>query len=141
MNMRYAIALMQDNYITASVTFNSNEKRYRYKMPKTWNVQVGDHVIVDSPYKGLVVVEVVHVDPAPVISENMTLKWAVQKVNTEWHDSIREREQEAMNKLQNIQRKKVRQEMTALLGLNEGEENNLRLLLSPTYTTDKEYSA
>lgn len=124
MKHRHLIALLQEGYTTIQVVFNDDvrgrSKPYTYKAPLSAGVEVGDRVVVDSPSKGLVVVEVVGTDKAPRIDldADFTYKWIVQKVELKAYEEQLEREAKAMDALQEVDLDTVKA-LADLLGPNE----------------------
>lgn len=58
MNVENIISALQDAQ-TVVVTFpGTPNKTYTYKVPKEWKVEVGDELVVRSPWNGSVVVAV-----------------------------------------------------------------------------------
>lgn len=62
------------------VNFQSSCKVYTYKAPASWNIEVGDKVIVDSPNGGYTLVRVVTVQP-PTCKTHIFLKWVVSQID------------------------------------------------------------
>lgn len=111
MKHRHLIALLQEGYTTIEVIFNEGDTRtYTYKARLDAGVEVGSHVIVDSPSKGLVVVEVVAVHKVAKIDLDApwTYKWIVQKVDrTQYDEQLAKEEQfgEAMLEIERVRQR------------------------------------
>lgn len=131
MNTNHLIALLQTNFQTIGVKFKDSrtgaptEKEYTYKCPDSYEVVVGDEVIVESPYGGMVVVVVTRLDGYAGIdpSREYTYKWVVQKVDTTSYYARKTVEQEAFAAFQKAHRlaarDKAMQEIFSLLGDSE----------------------
>jgi hypothetical protein len=109
---RHLMGLLQDMMTTAQVVFSGTERQYTYKVPKAWNLQAGQSVVVDSPHNGLTTAVVVSVDKTPRLDENASFvyKWAVQKVDRSWYDEQLAREQLFLEQLDEVERQHKRQE-------------------------------
>ena len=147
MNTNHLIALLQSNYQTIGVHFKDSrtgaptEKEYTYKCPDSIELKVGDEVVVESPYGGMVVVVVSRLDGYAAIdpSREYTYKWVVQKVETEAYHARREAEQEAFAAFQKARRlaardKAMKEIMATLEGSTEAldEFNGIVKRLSAT---------
>lgn len=103
MNPNHLISLLQANYQTIGVhckdsrTGAPTEKEYTYKAPDAMELEVGDEVIIESPYAGMVVAIVSRLDGYAAIdlSREYAYKWVVQKVEVEAYHARRKAEQEA----------------------------------------------
>lgn len=138
MKHRHLIALLQEGYTTIQVVFNDDvrgrSKPYTYKAPLSAGVEVGDRVVVDSPSKGLVVVEVVGTDKAPRIDldADFTYKWIVQKVELKAYEEQLEREAKAMDALQEVERQRQRDILLQEFQLRLPEGTDARKLFDQT---------
>lgn len=112
MKNRHLIALLQEGYSTIEVIFNAGDTRtYTYKAWNKDKVEVGSQVIVDSPSKGLVVVEVVavHLSPKIDLDAPWTYKWIVQKVDRTAYDEQLEREAQFETAMLEVERVRQRE--------------------------------
>lgn len=90
MNTFNLATFLSDSFKTVGVKFSdhSDSKVYTYKIPKSWTVEEGERIVVDSPYNGLVCVTVVRVDDeasyTTLLEDNSRIKWkwAVQQLDT-----------------------------------------------------------
>ena len=101
-------------------------RSYVYKVPKSWDVQVEQHLVVVDRGGDLAVVFVVQVDSAPDIDVDAAYdyKWAVAKVDmTEFHD-LNRREKQFGEAMLEIERTKQRESLVASFrdSLPEGSE-------------------
>lgn len=105
---------------------NSAKRGYVYKVPKAWNVQEGDQLIVLSTEAGLAIVTVDTVDAEPDIDidANFTYKWAVQRVDMTEYQSLTEREKVFQDEMLRIERVKQRESLVNSFrdSLPEGSE-------------------
>lgn len=110
MKHKHLIALLQAGYTTIQVTFVGYAKPYTYKAPASAGIEAGDKVIVDSPTSGLTVVDVVSVDATPRIDldADFTYKWIVQKVDMAAYQRTIDLEAEAMEMLEEAERRRQR---------------------------------
>jgi hypothetical protein len=86
---------------------------FTYKVPRAWNVEEGDQLLVLAPQDGLKVVLVVRADKDPVIDvdADFDYRWAVQKVDLTEFQALTLREQEFGVQLQEIERVKQRESL------------------------------
>ena len=85
---------------------------YVYKVPRSWNVQPQEDLIVLTG-NGLSIVTVIHVDAEPDIDIDAShdYKWAVQKVDlTEFRD-LTEREKQFQDTMLHVERVKQRESL------------------------------
>lgn len=127
MNTNHLIALLQSDFQTIGVKFKDSrtgqptEKEYTYKCPDSFNIEVGEEVVVESPYGGMVVVVVTRLDGYAAIdpSREYTYKWVVQKVDATGYRERQAIEQEAFTTFQKARRMaaqdKAMKEIFALL--------------------------
>lgn len=89
---------------------------------------------MDSPSKGLVVVEVVGTDKAPRIDldADFTYKWIVQKVELKAYEEQLEREAKAMDALQEVERQRQRDILLQEFQLRLPEGTDARKLFDQT---------
>ena len=103
-----------------------DERGYVYKVPRNWNVEPQDHLIVLTDSNGLKIVTVVHVDAEPDIDidANYDYKWAVQKIDLTEFRSLTEREKEFSDTMLQIERVKQRESLVNSFrdSLPEGSE-------------------
>lgn len=111
MQHKHLLALLQSGYTTIEVMFPVTDssklpKAYTYKARLEDNIQKGDHVVVDSPSKGLTVVEVVNVHKTPNIDLDapFTYKWIVQKINRAAYDDTLAKEAEFLETMMEVER-------------------------------------
>lgn len=117
MNQKHLLALLQSGYTTIEVLFNDSirdnlgsgstkSKPYTYKARLDDNIQVGDRVIVDSPSKGMTVVEVIAVHKTAKIDLDapFTYKWIVQKVDRTRYDETVAKEEEFLETMMEVER-------------------------------------
>lgn len=102
-----------------------SERGYVYKVPRTWNVQPQDHLIVLSP-SGLQIALVIHVDLEPDIDIDASFdyKWAVQKIDMAEFQSLTEREEQFQTTMLEVERVKQRESLVKsfMETLPEGSE-------------------
>ncbi len=86
-------------------------KQYTYKIEGS--CEVGDTVIVDSPYSGLTCVKVVNVDDEPRIDLNaeFTYKWVVQRVDTSAYRERLDKEEAFLKQIEGVQRTAMRDQL------------------------------
>lgn len=106
------ITMQENDFHTIKVRFKHkdrglSEKEYYYKAPSFMKVEVGDEVIVDSPYNGFVVVLVTAVDDfADITPENgHSYKWVVQRVDPVFYTVQKEREEIAAKQIRRARSK------------------------------------
>ena len=109
MNQKHLLALLQSGYTTIEVVFNDNgakSKTYTYKARLEDNIQVGDRVVVDSPSKGMTVVEVtaVHKTAKIDLDAPFTYKWIVQKIDSTAYDETQAKEAEFLETMMEVER-------------------------------------
>lgn len=109
MNQKHLLALLQSGYTTIEVVFNDNgvkSKTYTYKARLEDNIQVGDRVVVDSPSKGMTVVEVtaVHKTAKIDLDAPFTYKWIVQKIDRTTYDETQVKEAEFLETMMEVER-------------------------------------
>lgn len=109
MNQKHLLALLQSGYTTIEVVFNDNgvkSKTYTYKARLEDNIQVGDRVVVDSPSKGMTVVEVtaVHKTAKIDLDAPFTYKWIVQKIDRAAYDETQAKEAEFLETMMEVER-------------------------------------
>ena len=137
MNQKHLLALLQSGYTTIEVVFNdsmqdrlgsgrTNTKAYTYKARLDDDIEVGDHVVVDSPSKGLTVVEVtaVHKTAKIDLDAPFTYKWIVQKVDRTRYDETKAKEDEFLETMMEVERVHERELLLAKFKdhLPEGSE-------------------
>jgi cell fate regulator YaaT (PSP1 superfamily) len=147
MNTNHLIALLQSNCHTIGVHFKDSrtgaptEKEYTYKRPDSMELEVGDEVIVESPYGVMVVVVVSRLDGYAAIdpSREYTYKWVVQKVEAAAYHARQEAEKEAFAAFRKARRlaardKAMKEIMATLEGSTEAldEFNGIVKKLSAT---------
>jgi hypothetical protein len=110
----------QDDYVNESV------RGYVYKVPRAWNVEVQDHLIVLTSGSGLAVVTVIHVDGEPDIDIDAShdYKWAVQKIDLTEFRNLTEREKQFQDTMLEVERVKQRESLVKSFqeSLPEGSE-------------------
>lgn len=119
MNQKHLLSLLQNGYTTVNVTFTGNDpslefprpplvrcKVYTYKARLEDKLEVGDHVVVDSPTTGLsiAVVTDVHKSPQIDLDAPFTYKWIVQKVDRTRYDEMQTREAEFLETMMEVER-------------------------------------
>jgi hypothetical protein len=85
---------------------------YTYKVPKTWGIKEGDLLVV--PTRGTVgFANVVKVDAEPEIDvdADFTYKWAIQRVDFEYHNELVANEKKFADTLQEVERVKQRESL------------------------------
>lgn len=88
---------------------------YDYKVPKSWDVEVGDQLIVDTPNGKTQIVLVEAVDHAANIDPDAdhSYRWAVQKVDrTEYHTLV-DKEEKFQQTMLEIERTAQREQAAA----------------------------
>ncbi len=112
------ISAMQEAQ-TVSVMFKgTTNKQYTYKVPKDWEVKVGEFLVVDSPVEGFTVVEVkeVNEDYDIDITAKFTYKWAVCKINAAAYQEKVEAEKKNAKIFKELQRKaEVKRQLATLI--------------------------
>jgi hypothetical protein len=107
-------------------TDTSNGRDYCYKVPKSWDLQAGDHAVVIGRNGCLAVVLVTRVDALPDIDvdADFNYKWLVSKVDLTEHDALVEREKSFSDTMLEIERVKQRESLVASFrdSLPEGSE-------------------
>ena len=124
MNVENIISAMQDAK-TVVVTFTGTpNKTYTYKVPKEWEVKVGDELVVRSPWNGSVVVTVkeVNEDYDIDLQAKFTYKWAVSKVDNAAYDELLKAEEKNAKQLKALQRKAELKKQLATIAAELGEE-------------------
>lgn len=110
------------DYIDSKVPYS--EKQYAYKVPVDKVLKLGDDIVVNSPYHGLVVVTVfniIHNDNEKLM-HCKNVKWIVDTIDA---DAYRERiaqEQEAVKLLQQSRIKKARDEAVEAIRIEFGDD-------------------
>lgn len=87
-------------------------KTYAYKVPKAWNVEENDTLVVNGVH-GLALAHVVSVDGEPDIDidADYDYKWAVQKVDMTEHNELVSREKNFQDTMLNVERVKQRESL------------------------------
>ena len=128
MKHRHLLALMQSGFTTIEVIFDGptdfevqrvgdmrarrlGQKTYTYKARLSDGIKEGDHVVVDSPSRGLTLVTVVAVHSTPKIDLDapFTYKWIVQKVDRTAYDTTMEQEAEFAQAMLEVERVRQRE--------------------------------
>lgn len=92
------------------VKFDENaHKVYYYKT--LLDFEVGDKAIVDSPYEGLVIVDVVEVKSALQVDGNFRYKWIVNKVDLTEYQRLNEQEEKILETLAEYRGSILKKEM------------------------------
>jgi hypothetical protein len=101
-------------WVSAGAPISSNIRSFAYKVPRTWNVQVDEQLLVDTPNGGLKVAYVVEVDSLASIDPDADFdyKWAVQKIDRSEYDRLVAQEQKFQETMLEIER--VRERETAM---------------------------
>lgn len=103
----------------------SAPQTYVYKVPKDWNVEKNDVLVVERN-GGMNLVHVVRVDGEPDIDldANFDYKWAVQKVDRSAYDALVEKEKGFQDTMLNVERVKQRESLLQSFreSLPEGSE-------------------
>lgn len=102
-------------------------------MPKTWGVQEGDLLVV--PTRGTVGFgNVVKVDAEPEIDvdADFTYKWAVQRVDFEYHNELVANEKKFADTLQEVERVKQRESLLTSFRESLPEGSAARTLFEQT---------
>lgn len=112
--------------ISVSVTFSTTTQQYSYLVPESWNVAVGDTLVVDSPRTGHQCVTVRSIDRT---GTTRATKRAVSKVDlSEWRVYQAQEQRtshlitEANNYLDNFRRNLTMDALAA-------QDNGMRLIL------------
>lgn len=109
---------------------------YVYKVPRSWNVQPQENLIVLTG-NGLSIVTVIHVDAEPDIDIDAShdYKWAVQKVDlTEFRD-LTEREKQFQDTMLHVERVKQRESLVQSFMESLPEGSEARRLFEQTTST------
>jgi hypothetical protein len=123
MNEVNALLAEVEGFKFVVVTFPNSDKQYTYKT--TFDVEVDDRVIVDSPFNGLVVVTVIDVKSIFEVDHDVSFrfKWIVQKVDTKAYEKAEELEStllQAVNKAKVKQRvKELNERLAETIGEDE----------------------
>jgi hypothetical protein len=114
-----------------------NERGYVYKVPRAWNVEPQDHLIVLTDNDGLKIVTVIHVDAEPDIDIDASYdyKWAVQKIDLTEFRSLTEREKEFSDTMLQIERVKQRESLVNSFRDSLPEGSEARKLFEQTTST------
>ena len=112
-NANHILSLMQENFTTVKVTFNSHaesERQYTYKARNEMDLKEGDFCIVLARGR-YAVVEVKKVDLVPDINldANYEYDWIVQKVDTVNYLATLEKEKKFIDTYLAIEKEKKRQ--------------------------------
>lgn len=105
-------ALQQDKLLVVTVKFpNNSEKEYYYKTLDD-SIEVGSHVVIDSPFSGIIALPVETIANAKTagVSNQLlgSLKWVVQKVDfTNYLDNTAQEKQVKEDLLKSIEAKRA----------------------------------
>jgi len=132
-----AFNLLDETYTTVAVgfyntvadEFRDRSRMYHYKVPKLWNVQKDDLLVVFAN-KQPAVVKVMVVHDEPDFAGFPTLQYAVQKVDLTVHDALRDREHTFRNALRVVERQRQKDELRETLVKQAGGSATARTLLS-----------
>lgn len=119
MKHNHVLDLLQTNYTTVEVSFpsyQSSPRTYTYKVPLDAGIQVGDNcvVLVRDELK-VVKIEVIHAQPSIDTSSAINYKWIVSKVDRTAYDAQREKEQQFLKLMQDMERARVRDSLAEAL--------------------------
>ena len=105
-------ALQQDKLLVVTVKFpNNSAKEYYYKTLDS-SIEVGSHVVIDSPFSGIIALPVEAIANAKIagVSNQLlgSLKWVVQKVDfTNYLDNTAQEKQVKEDLLKSIEAKRA----------------------------------
>ena len=124
MNVENIISALQNAQTVAVVFTGTPNKTYTYKVPKSWEVKVGDELVVRSPIDGSTIVKVKEVhDTCDIdLSATFTYKWAVSKVDNEAYEAKVAAEKENAKQLKALQRKAELKKQLATIAAELGDE-------------------
>lgn len=113
--------LLDENHTTARVVFSTetgtylaHSKKYSYKVPRAWNLEKGELLVVSA--RGFFhVVKVAVVDLNPDMVGLSRLSYAIQKVDLTEHDAAGEREEKFRDALVQVERQKQKDELILTL--------------------------
>lgn len=126
MNELNLLLAQNPNFKIVEVKFNENSKNYAYKTFEDF--EVGDTAIVDSPYNGLVTVEIVKVHTFSEYGQDFKLKWIIQKVCTENYERIITMENKLSEKLSELKAARLAREFKETLALMVGDDSAQELI-------------
>lgn len=114
--------LLDESFTTVGVRFyNEDEEQFRekgkiynYKVPKDWNVQVDDLLVVTAT-STLRVVKVAEVHDEPQFNGLPTLRYAVQVIDMSAHEALMEREKTFRDALQKVERQREKDKLIETL--------------------------
>lgn len=78
----------EDTFTTCEVTFDSSSKFYTYKLPRHWNVWVGQQAVVMVPDGSLKLVTIEALHDAPQLNPKINYKWLVTVIDTATYANI-----------------------------------------------------
>lgn len=136
MNFNHLITLLQKGYTTVQVSFNEGkhvdgDQQYIYKISEKLVPAVDDRVVVPVASGGFKVATIRVVDPEPQIDIKApyALKWVASKVDMGPYNEQIAKEEQAVQMLQQGERKKAQEEaMEALLASVPNRAELLALL-------------
>lgn len=116
---------------------SENIRGYIYKVPRAWEVQPQDHLVVLTNSSGLAIVTVIHVDAEPDIDIDASYdyRWAVQKIDLTEFRSLTEREKEFSDTMLQIERVKQRESLVNSFRDSLPEGSEARKLFEQTTST------
>lgn len=139
-NFQHLLALLQKNYTTVAVKFDTqpgseHAKQYTYKVPLSMadGLDKGDLLVVPARnFFTVVSVVEVHDSPQIDVKNPLALKWAVQKVDRTAYDDQTAREEQAIKQVEVAERRRAQEEaLQTLLGTAEDREAFLALINAP----------
>lgn len=127
----HLLSLLQTGFTTINISFdvegdyndgaqrasnrNTKSRTYTYKAPIEDKLSAGDLVVVESPQKGLVIVQVENVDETARIDLDAPFpyKWIVQKIDRTRYDMYASHEESFRMALVEVERTKQREKVLA----------------------------
>lgn len=123
-NLHTVALLMRDDLVTVHCAFNSEDnKEYTYVCEKalSWNLRLGDQVVVLGNKKRLQIVEVRQIDEEcdVDINDSWEYAWIVQRINIESYEFNKDKTDRMVKSLKERQRAAARKQALASLGITD----------------------
>ena len=134
--MSDAFNLLDETYTTVGVVFYDTDqdefrergKQYNYKVPRAWEVQKDDLLVVFANRKPAVVkIAVVHDEPD--FAGFAKLQYAVQRVDLSLHNALIEREETFRNAMRVVERQRQKDELIDTLNKQAGGSERAQQML------------
>lgn len=131
-----AYNLLDESFTTVGVRFYNDDEEafrekgrtYNYKVPKDWNIQKDDLLIVPAT-STLRIVKVAEVHDEPQFNGLPRLRYAVQRVDMSAHEELEGRERKFRDALQKVERQKQKDELVKTLTTSAAGSPEASLLL------------